>query len=186
MKKLLWLLVLLSAGALASAQAATYDGVTLPDSVSVGGKSLVLNGMGLRKFLFVSVYVGTLYLPQKATTAGAVMAEAGPYRVVMSMKHDVSHKQFADNWLDDLKANNPDQFPKLQTQAQQFVALFGDAKDGDEIVMDYVPGQGVSVSYNGKLVGSVAGDDFARAVLHCYMGPNPPTERLKKGMLGGG
>lgn len=165
--------------------AATLEDVTLPDSAVVGGKTLVLNGLGLREFLWVDVYVGGLYLETKATTPDAVMAEQGPFRVAMHLLHDISHKQFADNWMDDLKHNNPGIMDKLGAQAKQFVGLFDDAKKGDEIIMDFVPGTGLSVTHNGKLMGTVAGDEFARDVLHCYVGPNPPTEKLKKGMLGG-
>ena len=185
MKKLLLIPVFLTAGVLMGAQAATLEGVTLPDTASVGGTTLTLNGMGLREVFFVDVYVGGLYLPSKAATPAAVMAEQGPYRVVMHMLHDVSHTQFADHWFDDLKANNRDDYAQLEPQARQFVALFEDAKKGDEIVMDYVPGTGLSVTRDGKLVGSVSGDGFARAVLNVYVGPHPPTEKLKKGMLGG-
>ncbi|HEX5340511.1 MAG TPA: chalcone isomerase family protein [Gammaproteobacteria bacterium] len=179
-----FLSILMSATAF-GISAATLEGVSLPDSAMVGNKVLVLNGLGLREKFFVDVYVGGLYLQTKATTSDAVMAEQGPYRVVMHMLHDVSHGQFSDAWLDDLENNNPSVFRQLQPQTQQFTALFDDARDGDEIVMDFVPGTGLSVTHNGKLMGAVAGDDFARAVLHCYVGPNPPTEKLKKGMLGG-
>lgn len=184
-KSLLNLLCILTLAAACGVSAATLEGVTLPDSATVGGKALVLNGLGLREKFFVDVYVGGLYLQTRATTPDAVMAEQGPYRVVMHMLHDVSHDQFADAWRDDLENNNPSVYKQLGTQVDQFVALFNDAKDGDEIVMDFVPGSGLSVSHNGKLMGTVAGDDFAHAVLHCYVGPNPPTEKLKKGLLGG-
>lgn len=184
MNRRFWLLVLLAVAGTGTALAASYEGVNLPDTVTVGGKPLVLNGMGIRKFLWVSVYVGALYLPEKATTPEAVMAEQGPYRVVMALKHDISHEQFADHWRDDLKANNPDVFGKIKPQVEQFVTLFDDAREGDEIVMDYVPGQGLSVTHNGKLMGNVAGDAFARALLHVYVGPHPPSDALKAGLLG--
>ena len=51
------------------AAAGTLAGVTLPDKADVDGKSLVLNGMGLRKKLVIKVYVGGLYLPQKEKSA---------------------------------------------------------------------------------------------------------------------
>ncbi|HEX5340534.1 MAG TPA: chalcone isomerase family protein [Gammaproteobacteria bacterium] len=184
-KSLTYFLCILAFSIAGSVSAASLEGVTLPDSATVGGKTLVLNGLGLREFLWVDVYVGGLYLETRATTPDAVMAEQGPYRVTMHLLHDVSHKQFSDNWMDDLKHNNPDVIDKLQAQAKQFVALFDDANEGDEIVMDFVPGTGISVTHDGKLMGTVAGDDFGRAVLHCYVGPNPPTEKLKEGMLGG-
>ncbi|MGH8283530.1 MAG: chalcone isomerase family protein, partial [Gammaproteobacteria bacterium] len=184
MKKLLSILILLAAGALLNAQAATYEGVTLPDSAIVGGKTLVLNGMGLREKFFFHIYVGGLYLPEKTTTPDAVLAEQGPYRVVMHMLYDVSHSQFTDAWLDDIKANNKSDYASLENDAKAFAALFSDSKKGDEIFMDYVPGTGVSVSYDGTLKGTIKGDTFAKALLRVYMGPHPPTKSLQRGMLG--
>ena len=180
--KLLCIVTLAAAGGV---MAATLEGVTLPDTATVGGKTLVLNGMGLREFLWVDVYVGGLYLETKATTPDAVMAEKGPFRITMNLLHDVSRKQFADNWKDDLKNNNPGVEQQYAAQMNQFIGLFDDAKDGDTVIMDFVPGTGLSVTHNGKLMGTVAGDGFAYDVLHCYVGPNPPTSKLKRGMLGG-
>ena len=51
-------------------QAATVAGVNLPDTTTVGDKSLVLNGLGLRTEFMVKVYVGGLYLEHKTTDAG--------------------------------------------------------------------------------------------------------------------
>jgi hypothetical protein len=45
--------------------AGTLADVTLPDTVQVGGRTLVLNGLGLRKKFVVKVYVAGLYLEQK-------------------------------------------------------------------------------------------------------------------------
>src|SRR5947209_15933138 len=64
-RRTLPILLLASAAALSSpapGRAGTLAGVTLPDSVQAGSESLVLNGMGLRKKLFIKVYVAGLYL----------------------------------------------------------------------------------------------------------------------------
>jgi len=42
--------------------AAEPAGATLPDPLAVGGKTLKLNGLGLRKKAVFKVYVGGLYL----------------------------------------------------------------------------------------------------------------------------
>ncbi|MGA9851986.1 MAG: chalcone isomerase family protein [Gammaproteobacteria bacterium] len=186
MKNLLSSLILLAVCGLAGVQAATFEGVTLPDSAALAGKTLVLNGMGLRTYFIFDIYVGAIYLPEKATTPEAVMAEQGPYRVVMHMLHDVTQKQFADNWHDDIQNNNKDDYASIESDAGQFAALFTAAKKGDEIFIDYVPGTGVSISYNGTLKGTIKGDAFGKALLRVYMGPNPPTKSLQRGMLGGG
>ena len=51
-----------------AAQAAEVAGVKLDDKASVGGQELVLNGAGVRTRVILKIYVGSLYLPAKATT----------------------------------------------------------------------------------------------------------------------
>ena len=53
---------------------AELNGVTLPDTISVNGKTLVLNGLGLRKKAFIKVYVAGLYLPHKIKGTKAIIA----------------------------------------------------------------------------------------------------------------
>jgi len=184
MKKLLCILTLLCAGVIISAQAATYKDVTVPDTVTVGGQPLVLNGMGLRTKFFFKIYVGALYLPQKATITEAVMAESGPDRILMHMIYDVSKEQFADAWNDGFHANNPGMTGGLQSDLAQFLAYFGSSKKGDVITMDYIPGKGTQISWNGAFRGNIPGEDFHKALLNVFLGPKPPTKALKKGLLG--
>ena len=48
-------------------------GVTLPDTLKAGDRTLKLNGLGLRKKSIVKVYVGGLYLESPSKDAGAVL-----------------------------------------------------------------------------------------------------------------
>ncbi len=184
MKKLLVILMLLSAGLSASVQAATYKDVTVPDTVTVGGQSLVLNGMGLRTKFFFNIYVGALYLTQKANTAKMVLAESGPDRILMHMTYAVSKEQFADAWNEGFHDNNPNMSQAVQANLVQFLAYFGGSKKGDVITLDYIPGQGTQISWNGEFKGNIPGEDFHKALLNVFLGPKPPTESLKEGLLG--
>ncbi|HEY1990991.1 MAG TPA: chalcone isomerase family protein [Gammaproteobacteria bacterium] len=168
------------------AAAATLAGVTVPDTVTVANTPLLLNGVGLRTYSIfgVKIYAGALYLTQKTGDPAAVVAQAGPDRVLMHMIHAVSKKQFADAWHDDFPNNNPQAYDGLKPRVEQFLALFDDSKQGDEIAMDYVPGTGTQVYWNGSLRGTIPGEDFHKALLNCFMGPKPPTDDLKAGMLG--
>lgn len=170
----------------ASATAATtVEGVQFPDSVTVGNRTLILNGAGLREKFWVDVYAGALYLPHKATTADAVLAETGPSRIVMHLLHDISHSQFADAWEHDFRQNNSDKvYQAIKERLERFNAFFSDAKDGQQIVIDYVPDTGTSVSVDGKLIGTVAGADFHTALMRVFVGDHPPTDALKQGLLG--
>ena len=176
--------LLLSFGLTAAASAADLAGVSVPDSATVAGANLALNGVGLRKKFFVKIYVGGLYLPQKSSDADAIVASTGPDRILMHMIYAVDKEQFADAWHDDFKANNPDSYAALHDQIEQFIAWFSDSKKDDVVTMDWVPGQGTQISWNGTFRGNIVGDDFHKALLKVFLGPNPPTGDLKDGMLG--
>ena len=71
--------------------AADVGGVKLDDKMSLGGQELVLNGAGIRTKVMFKVYVGSLYVPAKASTAAAVYAKA-PRRVQLNMLRDVDRR----------------------------------------------------------------------------------------------
>ena len=176
---------LLSLALAGPAFAATVGGVDVPDTANVANTPLVLNGAGVRVKFFFKIYVGGLYLAAKSPDPAAILAHAGPDRILMHMVYDgVNKSQFADAWHDDFKANNPADYAALHDQIEQFITFFGDSKKDDVITMDYVPGTGTQVSWNGTLRGTIPGEAFHKALLNIYMGPNPPTSSLKDGMLG--
>lgn len=177
---------LLAFGLVAAASAADLAGVSVPDTAQVANANLVLNGIGLRKKFFVKIYVGGLYLPQKSGDADAIVASTTPDRILMHMIYAVDKDQFADAWHDDFKANNPDQYQALHDPIEQFIAWFSDSKKDDVVTMDWVPGQGTQISWNGTFRGNIPGEDFHKALLRVFLGPNPPTDALKDGMLGKG
>jgi hypothetical protein len=51
--------------------------VNVAPTVSVHQKTLTLNGVGIRKKLFIKVYVGSLYTERKVTTPAQLLADPG-------------------------------------------------------------------------------------------------------------
>ena len=88
--------------------AASLAGVTLPDTVQVGGKTLALNGLGLRKKFVVKVYVAGLYLEQKSSDADAIIKSEAPKQIVMHFLHGASKSQMADAFEESFNNNAPD------------------------------------------------------------------------------
>jgi hypothetical protein len=168
----------------AGAAAATLAGVTVPDTADVAGAHLVLNGVGLRTKVFFKIYVGGLYLQQKTDNADAIQMDPGPDRILMHMIYEVDKDQFSDAWLDGFKDNNPESFDALHDRVLQFIAYFGDSKKDDVITLDYLPGTGTQISWNGTFRGNIPGEDFHKALLRVFVGPKPPTEDLRDGLLG--
>lgn len=48
----------------------------------------------------------------------------------------------------------------------------------------YLPGKGTTLSAGSKDLGVFEGKGFADAVFALWLGPKPPSDDLKKGMLG--
>ena len=176
--------LLLTFGLSTAATAASLAGVEVPDTATVAATPLVLNGIGLRTKVFFKIYVGGLYLPQKSGDAASIVAGTGPDRVLMHMIYEVSKDQFSDAWEDGFKDNDAQDYTALHDAIQQFIAVFGDCKKDDVITLDYVPGTGTQVSWNGALKTTIPGEAFHHALLNVFLGPKPPTDDLKDGLLG--
>jgi hypothetical protein len=168
------------------AWAGTLTGVTLPDQVTVSGKTLQLNGMGLRTKMMFKIYVAGLYLEQKSKDANQVVSAAEVKRVVMHfLSSKATKSRMDDAWREGFENNSPQQYQALKARVDQLVGFFGDMKTDDRIEFTLEPGKGVTAALNGEVKGTIAGDDFAAALLRVWLGSVPPSEELKRGMLGG-
>ena len=166
--------------------AKTVEGVNLPDTVSVGDKTLVLNGAGVREKFFFDIYVAALYLPARNKDAGAILDADQPWRMRMNFLYsEVDREKLDKGWEEGFEANvAPDKLPALRDRLKQFEAMFVTLHKGDEVVMDYLPGSGVHVTVKGVDKGVVPGADFAKALLSVWIGPEPVTSSVKKRLLG--
>jgi hypothetical protein len=161
-------------------------GVDLADHYTVGDQSLVLNGAGIRTKFFFKIYVGALYLASATHDAGHTLTEPGAKSMQMAMLYrKVGADKIAEGWTDGFRANlSSAQFKRVATQLRQFNALFPDLKAGDRVYMDYIPGEGTTVTINKDRRGRVAGDDFFAALLKVWIGAHPADDDLKRGLLG--
>jgi chalcone isomerase-like protein len=133
------------------------------------------------------VYVGSLYVPQKATSLDAVLARA-PRRVQLNLLRDLSANQLVDALVDGLKENNSAaELEAVKAQTDELVRImksFGEAKEGGVVTLDYVDGA-TRIAQDGAAKGSVPGEAFNRALLRIWLGDKPVQADLKKAMLGG-
>ncbi|WP_035382901.1 chalcone isomerase family protein [Ferriphaselus sp. R-1] len=171
------------------AQALEVDGVRLDERVQVAGQPLVLNGAGVRTFLFMDVYVAALYLPSRQTSDEAALAEPGVRRIELHVLRDVPASRVLAAFRKGMVRNNSEQsLAVLAPRVAAFEHLFqgmGEMAARSVIAFDGVPGEGLRASIDGKELGRVAGDDFYRALLSIWLGAHPAQVDLKKGLLGG-
>ncbi len=163
-------------------------GVELAEQVTLGTSSvpLALNGAGIRKKFFFSVYLASLYLPAQSRDAKEILAADQPNRVQMDMLYSkVDREKLVEAWNDGFSANLPaDTLAALHPRIERFNGMFGDLVEGDRVQFDYLPDQGTQVSINGEDKGLISGHDFNQALLRIWLGESPVTDSLKKDLLG--
>ena len=177
--------LILSVWMLSPALAASIADVNFDDTVTVDGKSLALNGMGLRTatMIKVKIYAIGLYLEEKSSDPKAIIASPGNKQITMQFMHDVTADQLTEGWSEGFENNNKD-ISGIKDEIAQFNASMSDVKTGDSIVLT-VSGGKVDVSINGSVVDSIDGEGFVKAMMGIWLGPKPPNGPLKKGILGG-
>lgn len=169
-----------------AAKAGEKAGVTMPDTMQVGGKTLVLNGMGLREatILELDVYVAGLYLEKISSDAAKILSSGQTMRLVMQFKRDVDRDKIVGAWNDGYEDNATVALAKIRPQIEKLDAWMTDMREGELLSFTYLPGQGLQVHKGVKLLGLIPGDDFARSTFAIWIGKDPPTKALKKGLLG--
>jgi hypothetical protein len=122
--------LLLVLAAVASARAATLAGVEMPDTVTVDGTTLVLNGIGLQEAtrLRIKAYVGALYLEKPSSDAGTVIDSRQPKRVTLKFLRDIDRRNLASGWADSLRKIGG---KAMEPSITHFTSLIGDVKKGD-------------------------------------------------------
>ena len=172
-----------------NAGAMEVAGVKPADSVTLGNQVLVLNGAGLRSKFFFKVYVAALYLPEKQTSAEAIITADEPQRIALYMLRDLGEKRFMDAFIEAIEANHSkEEMAMLNDQITQMRNIFHlveDVHSGDLITMDYVPGIGTQISVNGVTYGTIIGEMFHRALLKIWIGSHAVQADLKAALLGG-
>lgn len=183
-RTLLFLLALFLA--IPVSHAATANGVDIPDTLASADGELVLNGSGLRKKMFLKLYVGSLYLKNPSTDANVVITADEP----MAIRLDITSKLITAEKMEKAtregfeKATAGDT-SSISEEIDQFIGVFrSGVAEGDSFVMRYQPGSGTAISKNGADSGTVAGLKFKQALFGIWLSNNPVQKNLKASMLG--
>lgn len=167
-----------------AASAGTLAKVNLPDTIQLGGKTLVLNGMGLREVVVIDVYVAGLYLPARTRDSGTAIRQDAPKRLHLHFLRSVSAEDMRESTLEACD-KNPTVKADVMAQIGPLNGAMEDMAAGDDVHFDYVPGTGTVVRVKGKVKATIPGEAFMRGLWTLYLGSAPPTGALKTGLMGG-
>lgn len=170
-----------------SSLGAVNQGVTFEEQIEHAGKSLLLNGTGVREVSLlitsIDVYVAGLYATKKSSDPIAVMSDPGLRVVKMRFLRDVSKKDILKAWKKGLDNNCKNNCEAIHAAASTMNEKLPDLKEGDWMVYSFEKNF-VELKLNGKELGTIRADYADHEILACWLGENPPNESLKQGLLG--
>ena len=178
------ILLLFSAGA---ASALTIKGVDFADEVTLAGKKLYLNGAGIRKTFFQTVYACGLYLPHPTSAADkAIKSDTCKQIVLHFIKNKYSKEKLVEDWENGFFNNSQESLHSLQERITTLNTFFSnDMVANDRITISYIPGLGTNIKINDKTKGTIIpGNDFMQALWAIWLGTNPVDGNMKDEMLG--
>ena len=148
-----------------------------PASVEMAGRTLVLNGTGTRVYspLGIGIYRAALYLTALNHDAGAILASSEPKRLYLHYLHHIDASRAVEAWEASFADNCHCPIPPA------FRARIGSIDAGTGERYDFLP-EALSVAVNDGKPVVIPG--ASAAVLATFLGPAPPTEALKKALLG--
>jgi len=183
MRKILFGLALLSLLA-QPVYAVEVAGVNLPDSVEIGGKTLQLNGYGIRKKYFFKIYVGSLYTVGKATSTEQVVNALSGKLIRMNFLYSkIDKEKIVGGFAKGIENNTPEL--RKDPAVEQFLGLFdADFVEGDQVDLAMSDANNLNVIHNGRQLGTIRSPNLVKAVLLIYLGNDPADDDMKAGMLG--
>jgi Chalcone isomerase-like len=185
----LFLTALLLSAPRAGHAAIQIEGHTYADTTTIAGQNLKLNGVGIRAVLWLKGYVAGLYVAQPSADANALLKASGAKRMSLTMLREADTEVFVKAVRGGIEKNlTADDIAKLEARLVSFDATIrgiGKVKPGDVVDLDFIPGKGLMMAYNGSTRGqAIEGKDFYEAILGIFIGDNPVDKSLKQGLLG--
>ena len=184
-KQIITFLVLIATTLTVSAQK-TVSGVKVDEKLSLEGQSLVLNGAGTREKMWIDLYVGSLYLPKKSSSAKDIMDSKDAGAIKLNI---ISGMITSDKMISAINEGFENSTGKktalLKAKIDKFKGFFKEEiKKGDVFTIINVPNEGVVVYKNGVKKGTIEGHDFKKALFGIWLCDKPADKDLKDEMLG--
>jgi hypothetical protein len=165
-------------------------GVKIPDSMTVGGTKLQLNGAGTRYKGPFKIYVADLYTTKKVQSLDELIASPGPKRLTMTMLREIESGPFGKLLTRGVEDNvSKSEMSKLVPGLIRMGDIFTTIKvqnPGDVITLDWIPGTGLIITAKGKVQGEPFKEpEFFKAMMSIWLGSSPADFKLKESLLSG-
>ncbi len=162
-------------------------GVKFPTETTIEGKTLKLNGVAyLKKLGFVKVYAVGLYLEKPTQDPKEVIeSEQVKYMLTHYLTSKATAKKISEGFIDLMEQGNPkDLVDANRADIDKYASwLDADMKPGLTSESVYVPGKGITLTYQGQVKGTIPGNTFAQMYYRYNVGEKA-DKKIRQGLLG--
>lgn len=162
-------------------------GVTFPTEKVVEGKTLTLNGVSyLKKMGFVKVYAVGLYLENPTRDPQEVIeSEQVKYMLTHYLTSKATAKKISEGFTKLMQKGNPPELVEAnRADIEKYASwLDKDMRPGLTSESLYIPGTGLTLTYQGQVRGTIPGSTFAQMYYRYNVGENA-DEKIRNGLLG--
>lgn len=191
MSKLL-VVISLFFSAQAFAKVTCKKGVQFESSMSItknNGKdvTLDLNGVGLKKALFLDVFYAALYLDKSLGQSADVIINSNEHKVgIVHTLRKLSRQQLVDIFDDEFErlCGTPKSCKRMRPHHEQFISYIRDLKKNERLYMVTFPDRfEVEINQN-ETFQPIRSPEYSRLLQNLLFGPDAADAELKKGLLG--
>ncbi len=162
--------------------AAEISGVRFNQIYFDQGINMSLQGTGQKTVFLFKAFAAGFY---KGQGSDSDLLGNYPKRIEVEYFVSIPGKKL-NNFTIEIMKNNVSRADllALQEEIKQMGQCFVDLKPGDRFSLTYIPFIGTQFAHNGKLVGTIKGSEFAKALFSVWIGKKPFDNRLKEQVLG--
>lgn len=183
------LLVLLSVTMMSPSMAAKVGGVTLEESIAVDDVTLFYNGAGLRKKLFIKLYVGSLYTERalNGSDAQSIMQADQPMLIQLNILSDLLTRDKLVKALEEgFEKSTGGNIGPVEDEINTMIdAMSAPVRPGEVYQILYRPLSGTEIIAGGEVLATIQGLPFKQALFGIWISDAPAQKSLKEAMLGG-
>ena len=135
----------------------------------------------------VNVYVIVSYVDEQAKLEGdlgmALLNLDAPKMIRMDLVRSFSREKLVNAFKDVIEKNYEDTSAFAADYDSFCVCFDRDAEDGDELIFDYNPPIGLTISVNGESKRVIENFEFVKALWTVWFGEKPANNGMKEKLL---
>jgi hypothetical protein len=162
-------------------------GVKFPTEKNIAGKTLKLNGVSyLKRLGFVKVYAVGLYLETTTKDPKEVIeSEQVKYMLTHYLTSRATAKKIGEGFIELMEKGNPASLVAAnRADIEKYAGwLDKDMAPGLTSESVYIPGKGLTLTYQGEVRGTIPGATFAQMYYRYNVGENA-DKKIREGLLG--